>query len=60
MFKGLKYLNDSKIFIEYSINIDGIYENIEQYKPIKKWKILIVFGDMIADMLSSKKVNLIQ
>ena len=36
MFKGLKYLNDSKAFIEYSINIDDIYENIEEYKPIKK------------------------
>ena len=60
MFKGLKYLNDSKTFIEYSINIDDIYENIEEYKPIKKWKILVVFDDMIADMLSNKKLNLIQ
>ena len=60
MFKGLKYLNDSKAFIEYSINIDDIYENIEEYKPIKKWKILVAFDDMIADMLSNKKLNLIQ
>ena len=60
MFKGLKYLNDSKAFIEYSINIDDIYENIEEYKPIKKWEILVVFDDMIADMLSNKKLNLIQ
>ena len=30
-------------------------ENIEEYDPNKKLKILIVFDDMIADMLSNKK-----
>ena len=35
-----------------------VYENIE-YNPNKKRKILIVFDDMIADMLSNKKLNLI-
>ena len=30
---GLKYLNDSKIFIEYSNGMDDIYENIEEYSP---------------------------
>ena len=54
---GLKYLNDSEAFIEYSNNMDDIYKNIEEYNPNKKWKILIVFGDMIADMLSNKKLN---
>ena len=34
-----------------------IYKNIEYYYPNKKWKILIVFDDMIADMLSNKKLN---
>ena len=29
---GLKYLNDSKAFIEYSNDMDDIYENIEEYK----------------------------
>ena len=38
--------------------MDDIYKNIEEYKPNKKPKILIVF-DMIADMLSNKKLNLI-
>ena len=33
------------------------YKNIEEYNPIKKRKILIVFDDMIADMLSNKKLN---
>ena len=53
----LKYLNDSKAFIEYSNDIDDIYQNIEDYNPNKKQKILIVFDDMIADMLSNKKLN---
>ena len=54
---GLKYLNDSKAFIEYSNDMDDIYKNIEEYNPSKKRKILIVFDDMIADMLSNKKLN---
>ena len=54
---GLKYLNDSKAFIGYSDDIVDIYKNIEKYNPNKKRKILIVFGDMIADMLSNKKFN---
>ena len=31
-----------------------IYKNIEEFNPNKKHKILIVFDDMIADMLSNK------
>ena len=54
---GLKHLNDSKAFIEYSNDMDDIYKNIEEYNPNKKRKILIVFDDMIADMLSNKKLN---
>ena len=37
--------------------MDDIYENIEEYNPNKKRKILIVFDGMIADMLSNKKLN---
>ena len=37
--------------------MNHIYENIEEYIPNKKSKIIIVFDDMIADMLSNKKVN---
>ena len=36
-----------------------IYKNIEEFNPNKKHKILIVFDDMIADMLSNKRLNLI-
>ena len=54
---GLKYFNDSKAFIEYSNDMADIYKNIEEYNSNKKRKILIVFDDMIADMLSNKKLN---
>ena len=37
--------------------MDDIYKNIEEYNPNKKRKILIVFDDMIANMLSNKKLN---
>ena len=35
--------------------MDNIYKNIEEYNSNKKWKLLIVFDDMIADMLRNKK-----
>ena len=54
---GLKHLNDSKAFIEYSNDMDDIYENIEEYNPNEKQKMLIVFDDRIADMFSNKKLN---
>ena len=34
----LKYLNDSEAFIEYSNDVDDIYNNIEEYSPNKKGK----------------------
>ena len=37
--------------------MDDIYKNIEEYNSNKKRKILMVFDDMIADMLSNKKLN---
>ena len=37
--------------------MDDIYKNIEEYNPNKKQKILIVFDDMIANMLRNEKVN---
>ena len=35
--------------------MDDIYKNIEEYNSNKKRKTLIVFDDMIADILSNKK-----
>ena len=37
--------------------MDNIYKNIVEYNRNKKRKILIVFDDMIADMLGNKKLN---
>ena len=53
---GLKFLNDSKVFITYSNHMDNI-TNTRQYNPNKKRKTLIVFHNGIADMLSNKKLN---
>ena len=46
--------NDSKALIENSNDMVDIYQNIEKYNPSKKRKILIVFDDMVADMLNNK------
>ena len=37
--------------------MQGVHKNIEDYNPIKRRKILIVFDDMIADMINNKKLN---
>ena len=43
--------------MEYSNDMEDVYKNIENYNPGKKSKILIVFDDMIADMINNKKLN---
>ena len=43
--------------MEYSNDMEDVYKNIENYNPGKKRKILIVFDDMIADMINNKKLN---
>ena len=43
--------------MEYSNDMNDIYKNIEECNPNKKRKKLIVFDDMIADMLSNRKLN---
>ena len=52
---GINYLNDSNAFIVCSNTMDDVYENIDDYNPSRKTKILIIFDDMIADIMSSKK-----
>ena len=54
---GLKHYDDPKAFIEYSNDMQDVYKNIEDYNPNKKRKVLIVFDDMIADMINNKKLN---
>ena len=48
---GIKHYNDPNAFIEYSNTMDDVYENIDDYKSNRKRKILIVFDDMIADIV---------
>ena len=37
--------------------MEDVYKNIEEYNLGKKRKIIIVFDDMIADMINNKKLN---
>ena len=50
---GIKNLNDPNAFIEYSNTMDDVYNNIDDYNAKRKRKILIVFDDMIADIMSN-------
>ena len=54
---GLKHFNDPKAFIEYFNDMHDVYKNIDDDNPDKENKILIVFDDMIADMIHNKKLN---
>ena len=54
---GLDHFDDPTVFMEYSNDMQDVYKNIEDYNPIKKRKVLIVFDDMIADMINNKKLN---
>ena len=53
----LKHFNDLKTFIEYSNDMQDVCKNIDEYNVDKECKILIVFDDMIADMINNKKLN---
>ena len=54
---GLDHFRDPKAFIEYSNDVQDVYKNIEDYNLGKKRKMLIVFDDMIADMINNKNLN---
>ena len=54
---GLDHFQDPRAFMEYSNDMQYVYKNIENYNPGKKRKILIVFDDIIADMINDKKLN---
>ena len=56
---GIKHVNDSKAFIECSNKMDDVYENIDDYNPSRERKILIVFDEMIADIMTNKKFQAI-
>ena len=54
---GLNRFNYPKAFIKYSNDMQDVYKNIEEYNTDKNRKILIVFDDMIADMINNKTLN---
>ena len=54
---GINYFNDPKAFMEYSNDMRDVYKIINHYNLNKENKILIVFNDMIADMIHNKKLN---
>ena len=54
---GLKHYHDPKVFMEYSNDMQDVYKNTEEYSLGKKRKVLIVFDDVIADMVNNKKLN---
>ena len=56
---GIKHEKNSKAFSDYPQTIDDVYENLEEYIPTKKRKVLIVFDYMISDMEASKNLKAI-
>ena len=54
-YAGIKHKNDPTAYFECSDTMDDVYENIDYYNP--KWdrKVLIVFDDTIADIMTNKK-----
>ena len=55
----IKRLNDSNAFIECSNTAEYVYGNIDDYNPSRKRKILIVFDDMIAGIMTNKTFEVI-
>ena len=54
---ALYRFNDPKDSVEYSNDMQDVYINIDEYNIDKEHEILIVFDDMIADMINNKKLN---
>ena len=52
---GIKNLDDSSAFIEYSNTMNDVYSNIDDCNQRRKKEILIVFDDMIADIITNKR-----
>ena len=56
---GIKHVNNPNAFIECSNTMDDVYENIDDYNSSRRRKILIVFDEMIADIMTNKKFQAI-
>ena len=51
--EGIRHFNNPNAFIECSITMDDVYENIDDYNLIRKRKKIIVFDDSIADIMTN-------
>ena len=56
---GIKNLNDPHAFIEYSNDMNDVLEDINNYNKNRDKKVLIIFDDMITDIMRSKKFEAI-
>ena len=56
---GIKHVNDPKTFIECSNTMDDVCKSIDDYNPNRRRKILIVFDDMVANIMTNKKFQAI-
>ena len=56
---GIKNLDDPHAFIEYSNDVNDVLENINNYNKNRDKKVLIIFDDMIADIMRSEKFKAI-
>ena len=56
---GINNYNDPTAFIECLGTMDDVYSNIDDYNPKRKRKILIVFDDMITDIMTNKRLQAI-
>ena len=56
---GIKNLNDPHAFIEYSSDMNDVLEDINNYNKNRDKKVLIIFDDMIADIMRSEKFKAI-
>ena len=52
---GIKNLNDPKAFIECSVDMDDVLDDINNSNKNRDKKVLIVFDDMIADIEHNEK-----
>ena len=56
---GIKKLNDPHAFIGYSNDMNDVLEDINNYNKNRDKKVLIIFDDMIADIMRSDKFKAI-
>ena len=54
---GINFNNDPTAFIEHYNSMDDILFNIEDYNKKRRRKVLIIFDDMISNVISDKKAQ---